>query len=112
MSDVYILFPIVDVVKRRLLFLFLPRKQKIKGMTCRFLTSWWSVLCLKESGWGPPTDMELVAHQRVLLYLVVLFYSLFRKSGSELSCFYFLVGLVFLVRQVKSATIKPTGAAM
>ena len=52
MSVAYILF-FVDAVKRRLLFLFLPRKEKIKDVTGRFLSSW-RVMCLKESGWGPP----------------------------------------------------------
>ena len=49
MCAAYILFPVVDAVKRRLLFIFLPRKEKDEDVTCKFLGTW-CVLCLKESG--------------------------------------------------------------
>jgi hypothetical protein len=52
------------VRRRRMLFLFLPRKVKVKYVNSRHLGTW-CVLCLKDSGWGPPTAvMHLkMAHQ-------------------------------------------------
>ena len=108
MSATYILFPNVDVAKRRLMFLFLPHKEKIIGSVVVVDRVWWSVLCLKESGWGPPRGVAIVAHKRVVLFLVVLFYFLFRKSGSKSSCFYFpiFVLLESPVRRVGYANIN------
>jgi hypothetical protein len=42
------------VKRRRMLFLFLPQKKKVKYVNSRSIGTW-CVLCLKESGWGPPT---------------------------------------------------------
>ena len=99
LCDTYILFPAIDAVKRRLLFIFLPRKEKVKDVTYKLLGTW-CVMCLKECGWGPPEGMEIAAHQRVILSLVVLFYFLSRKGGSESSCFYFPI-FVLLESQVR-----------
>jgi hypothetical protein len=42
------------IKRRRMIFLFLPQKEKIKYVNSRRIGTW-CVLCLKESGWGPPT---------------------------------------------------------
>jgi hypothetical protein len=42
------------IKRRRMLFLFLPQKEKVKYVNSRRIGTW-CVLCLKESGWGPPT---------------------------------------------------------
>ena len=75
MCAAYILFPAIDVVKRRLFFLFLPRKEKIGEVTG--VHYWWSMLSLKESGWGPPSSvLKMATHlQKSLFYFSVLFYS-------------------------------------
>ena len=70
----YILFPTIDAAKRRLLFLFLPRKEKIKGGVAIFESVWWSMLCLKESDWGPPVGVEIWrTYKRVIFILVCRF---------------------------------------
>jgi hypothetical protein len=42
------------IKSRRMLFLFLPQKENVKYVNSRRIGTW-CVLCLKESGWGPPT---------------------------------------------------------
>ena len=54
-------YVVAETVKPQFLFLFLPRKEKIKvaiGVPC-----WWRVLSLQESGWGPPGGSLRMAHQ-------------------------------------------------
>ena len=102
MHVAYIIFPAIDVVNRRLLFLFLPRKEKIGDVIG--VHYWWSVLSLKESGWGPPSSvLKMATHlQKSLFYFSVLFYFLFRKSGSELS---YVSIFILLESQVRESAI-------
>ena len=54
-------YVVAETVKPQFLFLFLPRKEKIKvaiGVPC-----WWRVLSLQESGWGPPGGSLRMARQ-------------------------------------------------
>jgi hypothetical protein len=83
-------YVVADTIKIKFLFLFLPRKENVRDAIG--VQYWCSLLSLKESGWGPPSSMlKMVAHlQKSLFYFSVLFYFLFRKSGSAcLSLFYF-----------------------
>jgi hypothetical protein len=106
---------VADTIKTKLLFLFLPRKEKIKEAFG--VQYWWSVLSLKESGWGPPSGMlKMATHQQKspFYFSSVCFSFWFRKQLSELlSLFYFHI-FVLLVSQVigrSAATIKPKGCA-
>jgi hypothetical protein len=50
-------------MKTKFLFLFVPHKENIKEAIG--VQYWWSVLSLKESGWGPPSGvLKMVAHQQ------------------------------------------------
>jgi hypothetical protein len=54
-------YVVADTTKTKFLFLFLPRKEKIRNAIG--VQYWWSMLSLKESGWGPPSSMlKMVAH--------------------------------------------------
>jgi hypothetical protein len=56
-------YVVADTIKIKFLFLFLPRKEKIKEAIG--VQYWWSVLSLKESGWGPPRGvLKMAAHQQ------------------------------------------------
>jgi hypothetical protein len=56
-------YVVADTTKTKFLFLFLPRKEKIRDAIG--VQYWWSILSLKESGWGPPSSMlKMVAHQQ------------------------------------------------
>jgi hypothetical protein len=108
-------YVVADTIKIKFLFLFLPRKEKIRDAFG--VQYWWSVLSLKESGWGPPSSvLKMVAHQqRSPFYFSSVYFSFwFRKQLSELlSLFYFYI-FVLLVSQVigrSAATIKPEGCA-
>ena len=54
-------YVVAETVKPQFLFLFLPRKEKIK--VAIGVPSWWRVLSLQESGWGPPDGSLRMAHQ-------------------------------------------------
>jgi hypothetical protein len=109
-------YVVADTIKTKFLFLFLPRKEKIKEAIG--VQYWWSVLSLKESGWGPPTAMMhlKMAHlvSRVPNCFTLFFIYRFRKMESGLFiCFYF-PNFILLVSQVigrLAATIKPKGCA-
>jgi hypothetical protein len=108
-------YVVADTTKTKFLFLFLPRKEKIRDAIG--VQYWWSVLCLKESGWGPPSSvLKLVVHkQKSPFYFSFVYFSFwFRKQLSELlSLFYFYI-FVLLVSQVigrSATTIKPKGCA-
>ena len=73
-------FAMSHATKRRIMFLFLPRKEKPKDVISKFLGTW-CIMCLKESGWGPPSSvLMMVAHLQKSLsfFCVVLF--LFTKK--------------------------------
>jgi hypothetical protein len=56
-------YVVADNVKTKFLFLFLPRKEKIKEAIG--VQYWWSILSSTESGWGPPTGvLKMGAHQQ------------------------------------------------
>jgi hypothetical protein len=56
-------YVVADTTKTKFLFLFLPCKEKIRDAIG--VQYWWSVLSLKESGWGPPSSvLKMVAHQQ------------------------------------------------
>jgi hypothetical protein len=104
-----------ETTKTKILFLFLPHKEKIRDAIR--VQYWWSVLSLKESGWGPPSSvLKMMAHQQKspFYFSSVCFIFWFRKQLSELlSLFYFHI-FDFLVSQVigrSAATIKPKGCA-
>jgi hypothetical protein len=106
---------VAHTIKTKFLFLFLPRKEKIKEAIG--VQYWWSVLSLKESSWGPPSSvLKMAAHQQKspFYFSSVCFSFWFRKQLSELfSVFYFHI-FVLLVSQVigrLAATIKPKGCA-
>ena len=102
-SAAYILFLVDDAVKRRLLFLFLPRKEKIKYVTGGFLSSW-CVVCLKESGWGPPAakiHLEMTHQFEVYICLVCFIFYL----GKSLVVFIFLVSFCLRVKLGESAML-------
>jgi hypothetical protein len=108
-------YVVADTIKINFLFLFLPRKEKIRDAIG--VQYWWSVLSLKESGWGPPSSvLKMVAHQqRSPFYFSSVYFSFwFRKQLSELlSLFYFYI-FILLVSHVigrSAATIKPKGCA-
>jgi hypothetical protein len=108
-------YVVADTTKTKFLFLFLPRKEKIRDATR--VQYWWSMLSLKESSWGPPSSvLKMVAHQQKSpFYFSSVYFSFwFRKQLSELlSLFYFYI-FVLLVSQVigrSAATIKPKGCA-
>jgi hypothetical protein len=107
-------YVVADIIKIKFLFLFLPRKENVRDAIG--VQYWWSVLSLKESGWGPPSSMlKMMAHlQKSLFILVYCFIFYLGKSGSVcLSLFYFLFSFL-LVSQVigrSAATIKPEGCA-
>jgi hypothetical protein len=108
-------YVVADTIKIKFLFLFLPHKEKIRDAIG--VQYWWSVLSLKESGWGPPSSvLKMVAHQqRSPFYFNSVYFSFwFRKQLSELlSLFYFYI-FVLLVSQVigrSVANIKPKGCA-
>jgi hypothetical protein len=63
-------YVVADTIKTKFLFLFLPRKEKIKEAIG--VQYWWSVLSLKESGWGPPSStLKMVAHLQKSLFILV-----------------------------------------
>jgi hypothetical protein len=56
-------YVVADNIKTKFLFLFLPRKEKNKEAIG--VQYWWSVLSLKESGWGPHSGvLKMAAHQQ------------------------------------------------
>jgi hypothetical protein len=56
-------YVVADTTKTKFLFLFLPRKEKIRDAIG--VQYWWSVLSLKEYGWGPPSSvLKMVVHQQ------------------------------------------------
>jgi hypothetical protein len=56
-------YVVADTTKTKFLFLFLPRKEKIRDAIG--VQYWWSMLSLKESVWGPPSNvLKMVAHQQ------------------------------------------------
>ena len=107
-------FAMSHAIKRSIMFIFLPLKEKPKDVIGNFLGTW-CIICLKESGWGPPSSvLMMVAHlQKSLFYFSVSFYFLFRKSGSESCCFYFpiFVLLESQVRRVGYTIINSRGCA-
>ncbi len=61
---------VADTIKIKFLFLFLPRKENARDAIG--VQYWWSVLSLKESGWGPPSSMlKMVAHLQKSLFILV-----------------------------------------
>jgi hypothetical protein len=103
-------YVVADTIKTKFLFLFLPRKEKIKEAIG--VQYWWCVLSLKESGWGPPSSvLKMVAHQQKSPFY---FSFWFRKQLSELLILFYIYIFVLLVSQVigrSAATIKPNGCA-
>jgi hypothetical protein len=66
-------YVVAHTIKTKFLFLFLPRKEKIKEAIG--VQYWWSVLSLKESGWGPPSSMlKMAAHLQKSLFILVYCY--------------------------------------
>jgi hypothetical protein len=56
-------YVVADTTKTKFLFLFLPRKEKIRDAIG--VQYWWSVLSLKESSWGPPSSvLKMMVHQQ------------------------------------------------
>jgi hypothetical protein len=108
-------YVVADTIKTKFLFLFLPRKEKIKEAIG--VQYWWSVLSLKESGWGPPSSvLKMVAHQQKSpFYFSSIYFSFwFREQLSELLILFYIYIFVLLVSQVigrSAATIKPKGCA-
>jgi hypothetical protein len=108
-------YVVAATIKIKFLFLFLPRKENVRdAIGVRY---WWSMMSLKESGWGPPSSMlKILAHlQKSPFYFsFCLFNFRFRKMESGLFiCFYF-PNFVLLVSQVigrSAAPIKPEGCA-
>jgi hypothetical protein len=108
-------YVVADTTKTKFLFLFLPRKEKIRDTIG--VQYCWSMLSLKDSGWGPPSSvLKMVAHQQKspFYFSSICFSFWFRKQLSELlSLFYFHI-FVLLVSQVigrSATTIKPRGCA-
>jgi hypothetical protein len=59
-----------DTIKIKFLFLFLPRKENVRDAIG--VQYCWSMLSLKESGWGPPSSMlKMVAHLQKSLFILV-----------------------------------------
>jgi hypothetical protein len=85
-------YAVADTIKIKFLFLFLPRKEKIKEAIG--VQYWWSVLSLKKSGWGPPSCMlKMAVHLQKcpLFILVCCFIFYLGKVGPNQVIFIFLV---------------------
>jgi hypothetical protein len=90
-----------------MLFLFMPRKEKVKYLNSRRIGTW-CVLCLKESGWGPPTAVThlKMAHlvSRVPDCFTLFFYiGLGKWSLACLFVFIFLISFCLRAKSRRSA---------
>jgi hypothetical protein len=94
-DSAYYAIPGYDVatIKIKFLFLFLPRKENVRDAIG--VQYWWSVMSLKESGWGPPSSMlKMLAHlQKSPFYFssVCLVFGLGKWSLACLFVFIFLI---------------------
>jgi hypothetical protein len=77
-------YVVADATKTKFLFLFLPRKEKIRDAIG--VQYWWSVLSLKDSGWGPSSVLKMVAHQQKCPFYFSLFILVFGLGNSCPSC--------------------------
>jgi hypothetical protein len=63
-------YVVANTIKIKFLFLFLPRKENVSDAIG--VQYWWSMLSLKESGWGPPSSMlKMVAYLQKSLFILV-----------------------------------------
>jgi hypothetical protein len=73
-------YVVADTIKTKFWFLFIPHKENIKEAIG--VQYWWSVLSLKESGWGPPSG----APTKESFFILVLFVLVFGLGNSCPSC--------------------------